>query len=133
MKNRMKGILGIGVFVLSSVEQLAAGFYGRFFEQPIDPVVLLGIVGLVYAIQKFKMPHLKVESESRFIKFMAGSLGFSFACVGFGMASVYAMADGTLSTAMMAMVAIVKSLSSLSWCLATITALLALRDVFAMK
>ena len=133
MTNRMKGVLGVGVFILSSVEQAAGIFYGRWFEQPIDPVVLLGIAGLVYAVQKFKTPVMEVTSLSRFIKLMIGCLLLSVLCVAFTRGASYMIATHLPTLSVVGVVSLVKSLASLAWCFATIAALFALRDAFTMK
>ncbi len=133
MTNRMKWMTGVGLFLLSSVEQTLCSLYGRFFEEPLDPVVLLGIAGLVYAIQKYKFPEMEVSNKSLFVKLIVGCLLFSIASIVFSKGAFYLLTPNEMTLTETAILAVVKSCASLGWCLATIAALLALRDVFTMK
>lgn len=133
MTNRRKGILGISMFVLSSLEQTLCAFFGRFFEQPIDPIVLLGIVGLVYGIQKFKLPNTEVANGTKFVKYMLGSLFLGIGSIFFGIGASCVVITQSPSLSTIGLVVTLKTLASLAWCLSTIGALLSLRDVFLMK
>lgn len=133
MTNRMKGIMGIACFVLTSVEQGLSSYFGRFFEQPIDPIFLLGIVGLVYGIQKFKLPDTEVADVSKLVKYMVGSLILAIVSIACAKLGAYLVFSQAMSFSMTGLIATIKSISSFGWCLSTIGALLSLRDVFLMK
>lgn len=134
MTNRMKAIVGIGVFALSSVEQFVSSLNGRFFEQPIDPVFLLGIAALVYGIQKIKNPKKEVPDFSRLMQFMGGCLLLALMSIVFGQGADYLVSTYVLNPFNMNIfITLIKALHSFFWCLATILALLGLREVFLIK
>lgn len=134
MTNRMKAIVGIGVFALSSVEQFFSSLNGRFFEQPIDPVFLLGIAALVYGIQKIKNPKKEVPDFYRLMQFMGGCLLLALMSIVFGQGADYLVRTYVLNPFNMNIfITLIKALHSFFWCLSTILALLGLREVFLIK